>query len=147
MLKREIEYEDFNGVKTTDVFYFNISKPELIELEVEYEQGFGKLLEDIVEAKNNKELVKQFKAIVLMAYGQKSEDGKRFIKSDQLREEFSQTAAYNALFMELATDDNAAVVFLQSVLPKDMVGDIDAAKLTALPSPPTPPTPPTLPNS
>src|SRR5580765_4280790 len=135
MLKREIEFEDFNGVKTTEVFYFNISKPELIEMEVEYDQGFGQFLQDIVEAKNNKELIKHFKAIVLKAYGQKSEDGKRFIKSDQLREEFSQTAAYEALFMELATDDNAASNFLMAVLPKDMVAQIPSTQLTVLPSP------------
>jgi len=147
MLKREIEFEDFNGVKTTEVFYFNISKPELIEMEVEYDQGFGQFLQDIVEAKNNKELIKHFKAIVLKAYGQKSEDGKRFIKSDQLREEFSQTAAYEALFMELATDDNAASNFLMAVLPKDMVAQIPSTQLTVLPSPPSPPVPPTPPNS
>ena len=147
MLKREIEFEDFNGVKTTEVFYFNISKPELIELEVEYDQGFGQMLQNVVEAKNNKELIKQFKRIVLIAYGQKSEDGKRFIKSDKLREEFAQSAAYNELFMELATDDNAAVAFLTSVLPKDMQGELSKSQLSMLPTPPTPPTPPLPPTS
>lgn len=147
MHKREIEYEDFNGVKTKDVFYFNISKTELIELEVMYEQGFGAMLERIVEEKDNKELVRHFKEIVLMAYGQKSEDGKRFVKSEELRKEFEQTAAYDTLFMELATDDNAAVLFLQGVLPKDMVSQIDKAKLEVLPSPKTPPVPPVPPNS
>ena len=130
MLKREIKFEDFDGNQTSEIFYFNISKPELIELEVEYDQGFGKLLERIVESKNNKDLIAMFKRIVLMAYGQKSEDGKRFIKSDKMREEFVQTAAYNELFMELATDDNSAATFLKAILPKDLVGDIDKAILT-----------------
>jgi hypothetical protein len=139
MLKREIAYEDFNGNQVTDIFYFNISKPELIELEVEYDQGFGAMIQGIIDAKDNKSLIKRFKEIVLMAYGQKSEDGKRFVKSDKLREEFAQTAAYGALFMELATNDNAAVTFLKSVLPKDMVGAFDTA--ASAPSPPTPITP------
>jgi len=139
MLKRTIKYEDFDDVEREDIFYFNISKSELIELEVEYDAGFGEYLKRIIESKDNKELIKQFKAIVLMAYGQRSEDGKRFIKSDTLREEFQQTAAYNALFMELAMDDNAAVVFIEGVLPKDMVGEVTKA---LAPTPPAPPTPP-----
>ncbi len=125
MLKREIAYEDFNGNQVTDIFYFNISKPELIELEVEYDQGFSAMIQGVIETKNHKSLIKRFKEIVLLAYGQKSEDGKRFIKSDQLREEFSQTAAYIKLFTELATDDNAAAIFIKNVLPKDMIGDLD----------------------
>jgi hypothetical protein len=120
MLKREIKYEDFDGVETSDIVYFNLSKPELIELDVEHGEGFGRVLERIIETKDNKELVKLFKDIILMAYGQKSEDGKRFIKSEKLREEFSQTAAYSSLFMELATDDEAAVKFLTGLLPADM---------------------------
>jgi hypothetical protein len=137
MLKRDITYEDFNGDTVTETFYFNISKPELIELDVEYEGGMSGFLQKIIDSKNGKELVSQFKRIVLLAYGQKSEDGKRFIKNDQLREEFSQTAAYQSLFMELAQDDNAAVVFLKGVLPKDLVVDQDKPQAPPAAVPPT----------
>ena len=126
MLKREVRYEDFDGNMTSDIFYFNLSKPELIEMEVEYEQGFGKMLQNIVESKDNKQIIAHFKKLVLMAYGVKSEDGKRFIKSEKLREEFSQTAAYSELFMELASDDKAAVIFLNGVLPREFRGDVEA---------------------
>lgn len=137
MLKREIKYEDFNGEEVTDTFYFNLSKPELLELEVEVDGGLGNFLQHIIDTKNNRDLVMWFKKIVLLAYGQKSEDGKRFIKTDTLREEFSQTAAYQSLFMELAENDNAAVEFLTKVLPKDladgaekaMTGDQDKPKI------------------
>lgn len=143
MLKRDITYTDFEDKEHTETFYFNISKPELIELEVEVEGGLGDFLAKIIKEMNGKELIKYFKQIVLMAYGVKSDDGKRFIKSDQLREEFSQTAAYNALFMELATDDGAAADFLRGVLPRDMVNDIDAVPTAPLPemasAPPAPP--------
>ncbi len=138
MLKREISFEDFNGNPATEIFYFNVSKPELIEMEAEYVEGFSSMIQTVIDAKDHKTLIKTFKDIVLMAYGQKSVDGKRFIKSDQLREEFSQTAAYSALFVELATNDNAAVIFLKGVLPKDMVGELDK---TTSPTPPTPPIP------
>jgi len=124
MLKREIKYENFDGEETSDVFYFNLSKPELIELEVSEGAGFVKLLERIIETKDNRALIEQFKKIILMSYGVKSEDGRRFIKSDELSHEFSQTAAYEELFMELASDDNAAVIFLQGLLPRDMRGEV-----------------------
>jgi hypothetical protein len=150
MLKREIKFEDFNGQPGSVICYFNISKPEIIELEVAFEQGFSKLLEEIVENKDSKELVQRFKEIILMAYGIKSEDGNRFIKSDKLREEFSQTAAYEALFMELLSSDNAAAEFITAILPKDLAElardsttkDLTATKLSVMPSPPIPPTPP-----
>lgn len=145
MLKREIKYEDFNGNQTSDVFYFNISKSELVELEVEYEQGFAQMLQDIIDAKDNKELVAKFKQIILMAYGEKSPDGKSFIKSEELRNAFSQTAAYQELFMELASDDDAAVAFLSGVLPRDIVKQMneeqakksveDTKDISALPVP------------
>jgi hypothetical protein len=131
MLKREIRYEDFDGNMTSGIFYFNLSKPEIIELEVGYAQGFGAMLQSIVESQDKKEIVAKFKEIVLMAYGIKSDDGKRFIKSEQLREEFSQTAAYAELFMELATDADKAVVFLNGILPREFRGTITADGATA----------------
>lgn len=142
MLKRDITYETFDGEKITETFYFNMSKAELIELEVEFDEGLAKMLQNIIKTKNNKEIIRIFKRIILLSYGKKSEDGKRFIKSDEIREEFSQTQAYSDLFMELASDDKAAVTFLVGVLPKDMATEIEKADLTALPQPPQPPTPP-----
>ena len=158
MLKRVIHYEDFDGNQTSDIFYFNLSKPEMIELEVEYEKGFGQMLQDIVDSDDHKEIIAKFKQIVLMAYGEKSEDGKRFVKSDKIREEFSQTAAYSELFMELATDDKAAIEFLSGVLPREFRGEMEKVSGTvtspllntetpessvpAVPKIPAPPLPP-----
>lgn len=137
MLKKEIKYEDFNGDKCVDVEYFNLSKPELIELEVEYDNGFSGLIQQVIESDDKKQIIKIFKQLILMAYGKKTLDGKRFVKNDQIREEFEQTAAYQALFMELSTDAGAAVTFLKGLLPKDMVASIEAE------IPGQPPTPPT----
>lgn len=139
MLKREIKYTNFDDEEVTETFYFNLSKSELIELEVEREEGMSEWLQAIIETKDHKELIAQFKRLVLLTYGQKSEDGKRFIKNDQLREEFSQTPAYDALFMELALDDGAAVAFIKGIMPKDMAGDLDK-KMTEITSAPAPTT-------
>jgi len=141
VLKRSITYEDFNGEKITEVFYFNLNKSELIELESTYKAGLGETLQRIIEANDNGAIVKEFKRLILASYGVKSEDGKRFIKTDQLREEFTQTAAYDALFMELATDENAATVFISGIMPKDMQPTIDDTPTKTIVIPPlAPPT-------
>lgn len=139
MLKREVKYKDFNDEEVVEVFYFNLSVPEVIEMNVEYKGGMAALLERIIETNDMREIIKQFKAIILMAYGKKSDDGKRFIKSDQLREEFEQSAAYHVLFMELVTNAGAAADFIKGVLPRDAEGKIDKA-LEAATSAPTPTT-------
>lgn len=118
MLKREITFEDFNGETVTEVHYFNLTKTELVELELDYSGGIENNIMAIVEARDGKTLMKEFKKIILMAYGKKSEDGRRFVKTDALREEFTQTAAFDALFYELATDEAAAAKFIEGVIPK-----------------------------
>jgi hypothetical protein len=125
MLKRDITYENFNGVKETETFYFNLTRTEIVELELSYDGGLEVSIQRIIDAQNVKALITEFKRIVLLAYGVRSEDGKRFMKSDELREAFSQTAAYDALFMELATDDNAAAIFIKGIIPSDMSKEID----------------------
>lgn len=120
MFKRDITYEDFDGNKVTEAFHFHISKSEVVELEVEHEGGIEGFVKRIVAAKDNKSLIAEFKKIILLAYGEKSADGKRFVKSEELREAFSQTAAYDALFVELITIDDKAVEFIQGALPKDL---------------------------
>lgn len=139
MLKKEIKYEDFNGDEVTEVFYFNISKNELIELEVEYKDGLADALQRIIKSDDRQRIIKEFKRIILFAYGEKSADGKRFVKNDQVREDFSHTAAYQALFMELATQADAAATFLKGVLPKDLGVEVDKAVAETATESATPP--------
>jgi hypothetical protein len=120
MLKKEITYEDFNGDTVTETFYFNIGKTELMELEVERKEGMEAWLKTIAEADDRKTMLAEFKRIILLAYGQKSPDGKRFIKTPELREEFSQTAAFEALFMSMITDEGVASSFIIGALPRDL---------------------------
>lgn len=125
MLKKSITFEDFNGETVTEVHYFNLSKAELIEMEVSYDEGFAEHMQNIITARDSKALIKEFKEIILMAFGEKSADGKRFVKNAEIREAFSQTAAYQHLFMELATDDEVAAEFIIGVVPKDMAVEIE----------------------
>lgn len=116
MLKKTITYTDYNGVERTEDFYFNLSKAELMEMEMGTTGGFVETVQKITAAKDTPNLVKLFKDFILKAYGEKSPDGKRFIKSKELSDAFSQTEAYSEIFMELATDADAAAKFVNGTI-------------------------------
>lgn len=123
MLKKTITYTDYNGVERTEDFYFNLSKAELMEMELSATGGLGDAIQKIISAKDNPAIVKIFKDMILKAYGEKSADGKRFVKSSDISAGFEQTEAYSILFMELATDADAAASFINSIIPKDLQSD------------------------
>lgn len=120
MLKKTITYTDYNGVERTEDFYFNLSKAELMEMEMTTTGGLGETIKQIVKAQDSASIVKIFKDLVLKAHGVKSPDGKRFIKSDEIRDSFEQSEAYSILFMELATDADAAANFVNGIIPNDL---------------------------
>lgn len=118
MLVKAIKYTDYDGVERTENFYFNLTKAELAELNLTTEGGLQNVIQKIIDAKNVPEITKWFKKIITMAYGEKSADGRRFIKSEKLTEEFLQTEAYSELFMELLSDEKAAADFVNGMIPK-----------------------------
>ena len=124
MLKKTITYTDYNGVERTEDFYFNLSKAEVMEMEMSTAGGLAERIQRIVSAQDAPAIIKIFKDLVLDAYGEKSLDGKRFLKVDEngnrLSVAFSQTEAYSQLFMELATDADAAAKFVNGIVPADM---------------------------
>lgn len=120
MLKKTITYIDYNGSERTEDFYFNLSKAEVMEMEMSTSGGLAEMITKIVAAQDAPAIIKIFKDLVLKAYGEKSPDGKRFIKSEEIATAFSQTEAYSQLFMELATDADAAAAFVNGIVPKDI---------------------------
>ena len=120
MLKKTIKYTDFSGNERTEDFYFNLTKAEIMEMEMGTTGGMAEMIQRIVAAQDAPAIIKIFKDLILKAYGQKSPDGKRFIKNDEIREEFVSTEAYSQLFMELATDAKAASDFVNGIIPTDM---------------------------
>ena len=123
MLKKTITYTDYNGVERTEDFYFNLSTIEIMEMELSATGGYEAMIKRIVDAKDYQTIMKVFKEIILKSYGEKSDDGKRFIKSEELSNAFAQTEAYTKLFTELATDSKLAAEFVNGVLPNNMSGD------------------------
>jgi len=115
MLKKTITYEDYNGISRTEDFYFNLTEAEAMEMELSTDGGFTEQIERIINAKDIKQIIAVFKDFILKAYGEKSPDGRRFIKNQEVRDAFSQTEAYSKLFMELSTDSEAAAAFVNGV--------------------------------
>ena len=123
MLKKTVKYEDYNGIEREEDLYFNLTKAELMEMEMSTTGGLAEMIQNIVKAQDAPAIIKIFKDLVLKAYGEKSADGKRFRKVDDngtpLSVAFSETEAYSQLFMELATDADKAAEFINGIVPKD----------------------------
>lgn len=124
MLKQSITYVDYNDEERTEDFFFNFSKAELAEMELTTPGGLAAYIEKIINTKDTPELIKIFKKLVLDAYGIKSDDGKRFMKSPEIAKAFSETEAYSNFFMDLATNSDMASMFINSIIPKSLAEEV-----------------------
>lgn len=137
MLKKTVTYEDYDGNTRVEELHFFISKTELAEMEVSTPGGFSKKLENISKAADGAEIMTIFKEIILKAYGEKSEDGRSFIKKRngvRLADEFEQSLAFDAIFTELLMDPDKASAFVNGIMPKDLMSEANKAKTSGLPS-------------
>lgn len=138
MLKKTVQYEDFNGDMVKEDIYFNLTKAELVEMEINEEGGMAAMLERVAKSKDGKLIMATFKNILLSAYGVKSDDGRKFQKTQEIRDEFASSLAYDAIFFELVTNDESAAEFVNGLAPKNLREDVEKAsaskpKLEALP--------------
>lgn len=117
MLRKTVTYNDYKGEERTETYHFNLNRAEVLDMQMTTIGGYTEKLQALIDAKNTAELYRLFKDLVLRSYGIVSEDGKRFIKSDKLREEFEQTEAYVTIYMELATNTDKAIEFINGITP------------------------------
>ena len=115
MIKKTVKYTDFNGNENEETFYFNLTKAELASMEIATQGGMSNYIEEVVKSGDNKKLLEIFNEILLNSYGVKSEDGKRFKKSPELKESFAESAAFSEIFIELVSDPDAATAFMKGV--------------------------------
>lgn len=123
MLKKTITYTDFEGTERTEDFYFNLTKAELADMELTTEGGYKERIDRIVNAKDQTKLIALFKEIIHKAYGVKSDDGRRFIKNEEVLNDFIQTQAYSDLYMGLVTNTDEASAFVTGILPQDLAAE------------------------
>lgn len=119
MLTKTITYEDFNGVKRTETFHFNLSRTEIVELEMSTEGGIADAIQKLADAKDMVSIFKLYKDIIKKSYGVKSDDGRRLVKSDEIFSAFESTNAYDEFFMELCSDTDKAIEFITGIMPKE----------------------------
>lgn len=124
MFTKTITYTDFNGLERKENFYFHFSEDEIVEMELTNEGGFSDFLKRIIDAKDQNMLIKEFKKFVLNAYGEKSADGRRFIKTEEISKAFSETPAYTKLYMELAFNAKSASEFVNALIPPEVIKNI-----------------------
>lgn len=124
MLKKTITYKDFNDEEVSEDHFFHLSTAELVELEMSYEGGLSVAMQRIIDAEDGGAIIREFKKIILGSYGKRSADGRRFVKTQELRDEFESSEAYSTLFMELVTDAGAAADFVNGIIPANLKEDM-----------------------
>ena len=126
MFVKTITYQDFLGNERTEDFYFNLTEAEIIEwLSTNAEYTLDKVIENMTKKMNVKGILEATKSLIYKAYGEVSLDGRRFIKSEEVKNSFMETNAYSVLFMELATDAKKAAAFFNSIIPKDLAETVN----------------------
>ena len=133
MIKKTVTYTDYNGEQRTETFYFHYTEAEILDMEMSEEGSFADRIQRIIDAKDKTALMKLIKKFVIDAYGVKSEDGKRFMKNDELKTAFLECPAYSDIFMEMVTNDEIAAEFVNGVIPstmKDRVAKLSNEKST-----------------
>ena len=133
MLKKDITYKDLDDNDITETFWFHLSKAEMAEMALAKEGkagGFDTYIRKLVASQDGESIIATFKEILLMTVGERSDDNKRFIKSDEITRNFVQSDAYSVLLMELLTDADKMSEFINGVVPSDMRGQVDIPNTT-----------------
>lgn len=126
MLKREIIYENYDGVEIKETFYFNLTRSEIVMMGMEDDGDLAERLKAIVDTKDGKQIVKVLHDLLLRSYGEKSSDGRRFVKSPELSKAFSETPAFDILFDEIL-DPDKALDFINALIPKKYRDAVEVA--------------------
>lgn len=126
MIKKQITYTDYDGNERTESFWFALNQAELLEMNLEKNGGLSNMITRITETNDFAELSRILKDLIRRSYGVKSDDGKRFVKSPAMTEEFMQTEAYSEMFTELVMDAGATSEFIQGIIPQKLAAQVMA---------------------
>lgn len=137
MIVKRIKYLDYDGNEREEDFRFNLSESELMKMEFNTAGGLEQMINKITDERDTKKIGELFDKIILTSYGEKSPDGKRFVKSPEISKAFSETEAYNALYMELLTDEKAAAAFVNGLIPQKVADKVQEQQNgSRIPAPP-----------
>lgn len=128
MIKITKTFTDFNGNERTEDFFFHLTEAEVMKMEMSTKGGLAEMIQSVIASQDAPAIIKIFEDLVSKAYGKKSPDGREFIKNDQIRTSFEQTQAYSDIFMELATDADAAARFVNGIIPANLAKKVAEMK-------------------
>ena len=129
MYRTDVTYENFDGEQVTETCYFNLTKAEMLQLQLQYPEGYQVYLQRLVDDNNRKAMIDEFKHILSMSYGERSADGRKFIKSEEISNAFMASEAYSELFIKLVSEEGYAEKFMSAVMPKDIVAQLPSNAL------------------
>lgn len=132
MYKKTIKYVDYDGNEREEDFYFNLNKAELLNMDFNADGSLEAYINKIVKEQDKKQLIKLFQDIILMSYGVKSLDGKHFKKSKEITDDFVSTEAYSTLYVELATNSQAASDFVNGIIPADISAGLSNSSILSI---------------
>ena len=125
MLKKTITYTDYDGNERSEDFYFNLTKAELMEMDLAEAGGLEEMLTRIISMRDTAKIIAVFKEIIMKSVGIKSPDGRKFIKNQEIRDDFAQTEAFSDLYMELITNVDEATAFVKGIVPADLAAEAE----------------------
>lgn len=129
MYRTDVTYENFDGEQVTETCYFNLTKAEMLQLQLQYPEGYQVYLQRLVDDNNRKAMIDEFKHILSMSYGERSADGRKFVKSEEISNAFMASEAYSELFLKLISEEGYAEKFMSAVMPKDIVAQLPSNAL------------------
>lgn len=125
MFKKTINYIDFDGNERSEDFYFNLTKAEIQKMAYSVEGGLDNLIKKIIQTRDYSRLIELIEDLIARSYGEKSLDGRRFEKSEEILHRFTQTQAYSDLYMELSGDDKKLLEFVKGIIPSDVAQEVE----------------------
>ena len=124
MYKKQITYIDLDGNERTENLYFRLSESEIADMQYSVAGGFANMLMEMINKQDVPAIMEEFKKFIMLSYGEKTPDGRGFIKvrdGHRLADDFIQTEAYNKFYMTIMNDPEEIVRFVNGIFPKDMM--------------------------
>lgn len=120
MFVKKITFTNYLGIEKTKECHFQLTKTELGEIAFSMKGGFIANIQRMMDDLDEPELLKNFKKIIFMSYGEISPDGDRFMKSEEISRAFSETPAYDILMQELQSNEEMFSEFMHNIIPPDL---------------------------
>ena len=117
MQKLTVQYQNFDGDLETEDLYFHLNIKELQEME-NWDVPLTKRIAKLTKTEDGKEAFELMRDIVEAAYGERSADGKRFVKNPEVLKNFTQGLAYDEVIISFIDGTTDLGKFVEGLLPK-----------------------------